>query len=169
MTGMSAGVAELKRRLPHRHPMLLLDRVVQVESGARLIARKAVTCNEPWYERLADDAAERDHDYPAVLLVESCCQAAGLLATWDAPVPDARGDRVMLFGGISGVRISGRVRPGDVVEHQVRLVRSFADTVIFEGRSTVGDETVMEIEQLVIAFRPGSGLATATPATADRT
>jgi len=184
------GFAEIKRVLPHRYPMLLVDRVVEIEPGIRLTARKAVSGNEPWYRDLADDTPATGYAYPPTLLVESWCQAAGLLAasepTWDLagdPTNEPPGGltgepprnpasgldrqdvptgRVLLIGAITGIRFTGDVFPGDLVEHRVRLVRSVGDTAIFEGESLVDGRTVVEVERVVVALRPAAELAGAT-------
>ncbi|MFI9629731.1 3-hydroxyacyl-ACP dehydratase FabZ family protein [Streptomyces sp. NPDC052042] len=162
MSGTPMGTAGIKAVLPHRHPMLLVDRVVGLVPGERLTALKAVTCNEPFYEGLSEKASEEDHDYPRVLVIESWCQAAGVLVAAERPNPDVLSGQVMLFGGISDVRFTGRVRPGDVMEHDVRLTRSLTDTVIFEGECRVNGEVVAEIGRVVMAMRPASELTEGT-------
>lgn len=149
----AARIAEI---LPHRFPMLLVDRVTELEPGRGLTALKAVTVNEPWYRELP-----AGHGYPAVLLIESWCQAAGVLAAWDSPNPDVLSGQVMLFGSMSGIRFHGEVLPGDVVEHHVRLVRALSDTVIFEGESLVAGRRVLEAERVVMAMRPAEVLSAA--------
>ncbi|MCJ1680067.1 beta-hydroxyacyl-ACP dehydratase [Streptomyces sp. APSN-46.1] len=144
--------AEVKRRIPHRHPILLIDRVLDLEPGRHLTALKAVTCGEPWYEAVPDGADDTAYDYPTGLVIESWCQAASLLLTADEPSSGADG-ALMLFGGMSGVRLPRPVRPGDVMRHRVRLSRSFGDTVMYEGESTVDGEAVLEVDQIVIALR----------------
>jgi 3-hydroxyacyl-[acyl-carrier-protein] dehydratase len=158
------GPAEIRRILPHRHPMLLVDRVTDHADGERLAAIKAVTSDEPWYADLPEDLDEQGYDYPAVLVLESWCQSAGLLAAGcrARPADGSRDGLVMLFGGVSDVRYTSRVRPGDVLEHQVRQVRMFSDTAIFEGECLVGGQPVMTVGRLLIAWRPlafGAGLA----------
>ncbi|GHJ36852.1 3-hydroxyacyl-ACP dehydratase FabZ family protein [Streptomyces sp. TS71-3] len=153
----------IKATLPHRFPMLLVDRVVELVPGERLTALKAVTCNEPWYRDVPDGAPEDAYGYPPVLLVESWCQAAGVLAAWDTPNPDVLSGQVMLFGGISGVRFHDQVLPGDVLEHRVRLIRALTDTVIFEGETLADGRTVVEIGRVVMATRPASELAAGGP------
>ncbi|KJS52820.1 3-hydroxyacyl-ACP dehydratase FabZ family protein [Streptomyces rubellomurinus] len=157
-------VAGIKRVLPHRYPMLLVDRVDDLVPGERLTARKAVTANEPWYQDLPEGADDREHAYPSVLLVESWCQAAGVLAAWDLPNPDVLTGQVMLFGGIADVVFHHPVLPGDVLVHHVRLVRSFSDTVIFEGEAAVDGRTVLEIGRVVMAMRPATELTAEQPA-----
>ncbi|MGV4987393.1 3-hydroxyacyl-ACP dehydratase FabZ family protein [Streptomyces sp. NRAIS4] len=152
------GQREIRARLPHRFPMLLVDRLVDVVPGERLVALKAVTCNEPWYEKLGPETPDEDFAYPPALLVESWCQAAGVLATWDAPNPDVLSGQVMLFGGMTGVAFHRPVLPGEVLEHRVRLERRVDDTVLFEGECRSAGEPVMTVERIVMAFRPASAL-----------
>jgi 3-hydroxyacyl-[acyl-carrier-protein] dehydratase len=147
--------------LPHRYPMLLLDRVDEIVAGERLRARKAVTLNEPWYSDLPTSA---DHAYPWVLLVESWGQAAGILAAGDESNPDLRAGMVMLFGSISDARVHGPVLPGDVIEHEVRLMRMFNDTMILEGESRVDGRPVLEVGRAVMALRPAEMLTDPQPA-----
>ncbi|WP_431044257.1 3-hydroxyacyl-ACP dehydratase FabZ family protein [Streptomyces sp. P1-3] len=156
-------VADIKRVLPHRYPMLLVDRVTELVPNERLTALKAVTANEPWYAELADEAPDAEYAYPPVLLVESWCQAAGTLVTWENPNPDVLSGRVMLFAGVSDAEFVRPVLPGDVVEHRVRLSRSIGDAVVFEGESAVGGEVVMRIERVTMAMRPASELTGAAP------
>ncbi|MDX3500813.1 3-hydroxyacyl-ACP dehydratase FabZ family protein [Streptomyces fimicarius] len=158
------GSAELRGLLPHRHPMLLLDRVEELKAGERLVARKAVTNNEPWYADLPQDTPPDGYRYPEVLLTESWCQAAGVLATWDQPNPDVLSGRVMLFGGVSDVRFERPVLPGDVVVHHVRVLRVLPDTMIFEGEALVDGERVMTVERATLAFRPATALTEAVRA-----
>jgi 3-hydroxyacyl-[acyl-carrier-protein] dehydratase len=159
---MAADQPGLRDRLPHRYPMLLVDRVTHCVPGERLTALKAVSCNEPWYAGLPAGTPAEGFAYPRTLLVESWCQAAGALATWDEPNPDVLTGRVMLFGGLSGVEYLRDVHPGEVVEHRVRVSRNLGDTVLFDGTSQVGDETVMTVDRVVMAFRPASELRPGT-------
>ncbi|MBW5420650.1 beta-hydroxyacyl-ACP dehydratase [Streptomyces sp. BG9H] len=143
--------------LPHRYPMLLVDRVEEMVPGERVRAVKAITMNEPWYAGLSADAAL---DYPPSLLIESWGQCAGLLASATAPAPAGQ---VMLFGSVADAEFCLPVLPGDVIEHRVRISRALADSVIFEGSSHRGADTVMSVSRMVMAFRPAELLRTDTP------
>jgi 3-hydroxyacyl-[acyl-carrier-protein] dehydratase len=153
------GVDEIKQILPHRYPMLLVDRVTEIAPGERLTALKAVTVNEPWYA-----GGDTGDAYPMVLVVESWCQAAGVLASWETRQPDVLSGQVMLFGSIADLRFHGPVLPGDVLEHRVRLVRSLTDAAVVEGESLVGDRTVLEVGRVVMALRPASVVLPGTAA-----
>ncbi|MFY1670054.1 3-hydroxyacyl-ACP dehydratase FabZ family protein [Plantactinospora sp. WMMB334] len=161
---MTFGVAEIRRVVPHRYPILLLDRVVELVPGERLTAVKAVSCTEACFQRLGDGAGDRDYAYPATLIVESWAQAGVLLATWEKPNPDVLVGMVGLAGAINNVSFGAPVYPGDLLEHRVRLVKVVGDTVILEGETVVGDRTVMRVGQFVETQRPVSALRPAEPA-----
>ncbi|MFI6096981.1 3-hydroxyacyl-ACP dehydratase FabZ family protein [Lentzea sp. NPDC051213] len=143
-------VTDIRTLLPHRYPMLLVDRVTELVAGSRITAIKAVTCNEPWYARLTNDD---DHGYPEMLLVESWMQAAGLLILL-APGRSTTPGEVMLAGRLSGVEFHRQVLPGDVLRHDVRMVKDLAHTVMVEGECTVDGAPVLTVSRALLAFRP---------------
>ncbi|MGH8877768.1 MAG: 3-hydroxyacyl-ACP dehydratase FabZ family protein [Stackebrandtia sp.] len=153
MNDITLDTTDIRRLLPHRYPMLLVDAVTRLSPGQSLTATKAVTANEPWF------ASETDIVYPQVLLVESWCQAAGVLAVWQLRDSAELSARVPLFGAISHIEFGRTIVPGDLLEHRVRLSRAFSDTWMFEGETTVGDETILTVERVTIAFRPTEDLA----------
>ena len=156
------GPGGIKALLPHRYPMLLVDRVVEVLPGERIVTLKAVTVNEPWFHDLPEDTPDAGYDYPTALLVESWCQAAALLARWDLPAERAVG-KVALFGGMSGVQVLGAVRPGDVVRNEVVLTKNLGDTWIFTGSATVDGTLRLAVGSLMTALRPASVLEGSSP------
>ena len=146
------GIERIKKTLPHRYPILLLDQVLDVVPGQRLTARKVISGNEPWYGLVGTDR-QADHAYPPSLLVESWAQAGVLLGVWEQPNPDVLAGKVELAGVIKDVQFGRPVFPGDVLEHRVRLVRAVGDTSILSGETVVGDETVLTAGQVVVALR----------------
>jgi len=148
--------AELKRLLPHRYPILLVDRVLDVVPGESLVAIKAVTLNEPCYAGLPADAT--DHAYPVGLLIESWCQAAGVLAVHDRPNPDVLAGQVTLFGAITDLELIDEVHPGDVLYHRVRAQKLMSAAAVLEGETLVDGRPVMRVGQVVIALRPAAEL-----------
>lgn len=154
------GIAEIARRIPHRHPMLLVDKVIEVVPGDRLTAIKAVTASEPWFRCDPNATAEFPNHFPPVLLMESLCQAAALLAVWDRPDSTVLPRRTMLLGSVLNVTIHAPVEPGSVIEHQVHLSRDFGDSFLFAGTSYVEGRPVLDIGQVLVALRP---IPTAAP------
>ncbi|MFC0432509.1 3-hydroxyacyl-ACP dehydratase FabZ family protein [Kutzneria buriramensis] len=147
------GVDRIKRIIPHRHPILLVDRVSTVEPGRSLVAHKAVTAAEPCYQRLGDDTPAGGYAYPISLLLESWAQSAVLLACWEQPNPDVLAGKVELAAGIAGVRLLRPVYPGHTVEHRVEIVRSVDDAAVVAGGSLVDDQTVLEVKRFTVALR----------------
>jgi 3-hydroxyacyl-[acyl-carrier-protein] dehydratase len=151
-------VDEIKRVLPHRYPMLLVDRITELVPGERASGLKAVTCNEPWYEAVPDTAPAEAYHYPWTVLLESWCHVAGVLVAWEDPNPDVLDGMAMLLGGVTDAEYHRPVLPGDVVEHHVRLARQVGETYMFEGESLVGDATVLTVGRLVMTMRPAAQL-----------
>ncbi len=149
---------EVRRLLPHRYPMLLVDRVLDVVPGERITSVKAVTLNEPWYARLAPDASDEQFAYPESLLIESWGQSAGLLGLLSSAAANDLAGQVMLFGSAAGIEFRRRVFPGDLLEHRVRLARTFDDNLIFEGDSRVAGHPVITVARMVMAFRSAEQL-----------
>lgn len=155
---MNVTLPQLRRLLPHRYPILLVDRVLDVVPGEHIATVKAVTCNEPWYADLGDEVTDEELAYPSTLLVESWAQSAGVLAMLTAGGPEALRDKVMLLGSVSGVDFHEPVYPGDVVEHRIGLRRDMGETMIFDGESLVAGRTVVTVTSAVMAFRPAEQL-----------
>lgn len=153
----TAGVQAL---LPHRYPVSLVDRVLSAVPGERITAVKAVTCNEPCFAHDGPAPPVEWFRYPESLLVESWGQVAGILAilTGRDAGRDVMAGKVMLLGSVSGVDFHAPVRPGDVVEHEVRLVREVTDTMIFEGHGRVAGKPVLSVTSAVMALRPAETL-----------
>ena len=148
---------DLRAVLPHRFPMLLLDRVLTLVPGEQIVAIKAVTCNEPWYARLdltIDGAGLR---YPRFLLVESLLQASAALA--GASSPGMRGgEGVTLVGAVVGLRFHSDAYPGDMVTHRVRMIHAGGGAGIYQAASAVGHTPLLTIDRLVTAVRPAGAL-----------
>lgn len=102
------GIEEIQRYLPHRYPMLLIDRVLELEKGRRILASKNVTINEQVFA----GHFPIKPIFPGVLIIEAMAQAAGVLGF--ASVDKQPGDeRLYLFAGVDGARFKRPVVPGD--------------------------------------------------------
>ena len=103
--------------LPHRHPFLLVDRVIELEPMKRLVALKSVTINEPFFAGHFPGHPVM----PGVLVLEALAQAAALLAK--KSVPAQTDDRVTYLMAIDNARFRRPVLPGDRLELRVEVVR----------------------------------------------
>jgi 3-hydroxyacyl-[acyl-carrier-protein] dehydratase len=128
--------ADIMRILPHRYPFLLVDRVVELEPGKRIVAIKAVTANEPQFTGHFPDRPIM----PGVLMVEALAQAAGIAVI---TLPEYRG-KLGLFAGIDKCRFKRMVVPGDTLrlEATVEKLRGVFGRVRAVG--TVDGEVAVE-------------------------
>ncbi|MCX2732048.1 3-hydroxyacyl-ACP dehydratase [Saccharopolyspora sp. NFXS83] len=147
------GQAGIRATIPHRHPILLVDRVVSVDPGARIRTRKAISGTEHCYAGLPEDAPEAEYAYPLSRLLESWAQSAVLLASWQRPNADVLTGQVELLTGLRGVELLEPVFPGDVVEHEVIAVRELPDAAIFRGECAVDGRIAVRVGQLTVARR----------------
>lgn len=134
-------IHQILKLLPHRYPILLVDRVLEVESGQRIKALKNVTINEPFF------TGHFPHRpvMPGVLMLEAMAQAAALLTFHTLGVmPDDK--TVYYFAGIDGARFKRPVEPGDQLVMDVTLERAKAGIYKFKGTTRVGDEVACEAE-----------------------
>lgn len=142
--------AALRALLPHRHPMILLDRVEAVVPGESLRAVKAISGCEPCYRDAPPDADTDWYAYPFSLLLESFGQAAAVL--WLLGAPHEHG--LPMFAAAKDCRPLAPVRPGDVVVHHVELEQTVHGAAFATGTSWVGRTRVAEYVQLMAVVRP---------------
>ena len=138
---MMMDIHQILRKLPHRYPFLLVDRVLEVEKGKRIVALKNVTINEPFF------GGHFPHRpvMPGVLMLEALAQAAALLAfeTLGTTLDD---NTVYYFVGIDGARFKRPVEPGDQLTLAVTLDRMRSGIFKFKARALVGTELAVEAE-----------------------
>ncbi len=134
-------IHQILKKLPHRYPFLLVDRVLEVEAGKSIKALKNVSINEPQFTGHFPNRPV----FPGVLILEAMAQAAGILAfeTVGAELDD---DTVYYFAGIDGARFKRPVEPGDQLVMDITLERMKAGIFKFKGVTRVGDELACEAE-----------------------
>ena len=135
------------KQLPHRYPLLLVDRVLELDKGKTIRALKNVTINEPFFEGHFPHRPVM----PGVLMLEALAQAAALLA-FDALDMSPSDDMVYYFAGIDGARFKRPVEPGDQLMLDVELLRMKAGIFKFQARASVAGELAVEAE-LTCAMR----------------
>ena len=134
-------IHQILKQLPHRYPILLVDRVVELEKGVSIKAIKNVSINEPFF------LGHFPHRpvMPGVLMLEALAQAAALLsfATLDVTPDD---QTVYYFAGIDGARFKRPVEPGDQLILQAQIDRMKAGIFKFKAQALVGTELAVEAE-----------------------
>jgi 3-hydroxyacyl-[acyl-carrier-protein] dehydratase len=140
-------IHQILKQLPHRYPILLVDRVLEMDKGKSIKAIKNVSINEPFF------LGHFPHRpvMPGVLMLEALAQAAALLA-FDTlgVVPDDK--TVYYFAGIDGARFKRPVEPGDQLVLDVTLDRAKAGIFKFSAKASVDGQTAVEA-QLMCTMR----------------
>jgi 3-hydroxyacyl-[acyl-carrier-protein] dehydratase len=150
------GAREIANRLPHRPPILLVDRARAGADGRTLQAHKLVSLNEPCYGQAGQVGMAPELDYPAALLIESFVQACALLVMQVRPVVPEHD--VLILGGVREARFHGGAGPGTCVRHDVALKWLVADTALLSGTSRVGARVIAQFKDVLAAVRPVHGI-----------
>ena len=144
-------VRRVMAALPHRFPMLLVDRVETIEVDRRIVATKAVTINEPFFAGHFPDRPIM----PGVLIVEALAQAAGVLAVESLGLSGS--GKLVYFMAIDGAKFRTPVEPGVLLRLEVDFVQKRATVCKFAGRALVGDKLAAEANfTAMIADPPAS-------------
>ena len=137
----SGGPLDIRRvmaALPHRYPMLLVDRVESLEVDQRIIAIKAVTINESFFQGHFPGRPIM----PGVLIVEALAQAAGVLAVESLGL--ANSGKLVYFMAIDGAKFRSPVEPGVLLKLEVEFVQKRSSVCKFAGRATVDGKLAAE-------------------------
>ena len=141
-------IHEILEYLPHRYPMLLVDRVLECEAGKRILAIKNVSINEPFF------VGHFPHHpvMPGVLVIEAMAQAAAIL-TFKTIGHKQDDQSVYYFVGIDEARFKRPVGPGDQLRLEVSIERNVRGMWKFRAEARVGDAVVAEA-RLMCTIRP---------------
>ena len=142
---MTMNIHEILQYLPHRYPFVLLDRVLSLEVGHRIVAVKNVTMNEPYFPGHFPYYPVM----PGVLIIEALAQAAAVLSfkTINTKPND---DSVYYFAGIDKARFKKPVSPGDQLILTVTITRLLKGIARYSGIAEVDGVIVAEAEMMCI-------------------
>lgn len=142
-------IDEIREILPHRYPMLLVDRILEI-SDTRVVGIKNVTANEPFFQGHFPNYPIM----PGVLVVEAMAQCGGVLALREMADRD---EKVVLFASIDECRFRAPVTPGDQLRLELEILRRRGGIVKMRGKAYVGDRLVAEaVLMCSIAERPAA-------------
>ena len=125
--------------LPHRYPMLLVDRVLELEPGKRIVALKNVSMDEP----ILQGHFPGHPIMPGVLILEAMAQAGAILLLHEMP-PEARARSLHYFAAIERARFRRPVVPGDQIRYEIELLRAKLGTSKLFGRALVDGAVAAE-------------------------
>ena len=141
MTTPILDIHKILKKLPHRYPMLLVDRVLEFEAHVRIKAIKNVTINEPFF---AGHFPVRPV-MPGVLMLEALAKTAALLS-FESMGQEPGDDTVVYFVGIDGARFKRPVEPGDQLVLEATIERVRGGIHKYKARASVDGETAVESE-----------------------
>ena len=129
-------IDEIQNILPHRPPILLVDRIEELEPGSRAVGRKCVTMNEPFFQGHFPGKAVM----PGVIILEALAQtgAVALLTC------EEHKGKLAYFGAMDKVKFKRQVVPGDVLELQVEITKLKGDFGVGKAVAYVGDQVAVE-------------------------
>ncbi|MEN8260397.1 MAG: 3-hydroxyacyl-ACP dehydratase FabZ [Pseudomonadota bacterium] len=128
--------------MPHRYPFLLVDRVLEIVEGEKIVALKNVTINEPFFQGHFPGMPIM----PGVLIVEAMAQAGGVLFL--ATMPQEKKDHIFYFMGMDKVRFRKPVTPGDQLIFEVSILRKRSKALKMAATASVDNKKVAEAELL---------------------
>ncbi|MAT52535.1 MAG: 3-hydroxyacyl-[acyl-carrier-protein] dehydratase FabZ [Porticoccaceae bacterium] len=132
-------IKQIKALLPHRYPFLLVDRVVELVPGERILAYKNITANEEVFNGHFPQAPI----FPGVMIIEAMAQAAGVLG-FATVGKQAEDNKLYLFAGVDGVRFKRPVVPGDRLMLEASIDSVKRNIWRFKCRATVDDRLACE-------------------------
>ena len=134
-------INEIKKYIPHRYPFLLVDRIIELEVGKRVVGLKNVTVNEPFFPGHFPHSPVM----PGVLIIEALAQAAAVLAfKTEGTVPDE--NSMVYFASVDNVRFKRPVVPGDQLILEAEIVRTIRNIWKFKAIARVEGEVATEAE-----------------------
>jgi len=133
-------VRRVMAALPHRYPMLLVDRVEELHRDERIVATKAVTINEGFFAGHFPDRPIM----PGVLIVEALAQAAGVLAVESLGLTGS--GKLVYFMAIDGAKFRAPVEPGVLLRLEVEFVQKRATVCKFAGKAWVGEQLAAQAD-----------------------
>ncbi len=132
-------IGSIMKVMPHRYPFLLVDRILELESGQRVTGLKNVTINEPFFM-----GHFPGHPImPAVLITEAMAQVGGVLLMSSVPDPETK---LVYFSGIDNARFRRPVTPGDQIRFELEMVKMRGPICKMKGVAKVDGELVAEAD-----------------------
>lgn len=129
---------QIQEIIPHRYPFLLIDKILELESGKKAVGIKAVTASEYYFQ----GHFPQEHVMPGVLIIEALAQTGAVCIL---SLEENKG-KIPYFAGINKARFKAKVKPGDVLTLEVEIIKSRANIGIGKAIAKIGDKVAVEAE-----------------------
>jgi 3-hydroxyacyl-[acyl-carrier-protein] dehydratase len=149
MESVVMNVQQIEKLLPHRYPFLLVDRVIALEPGKRIVGVKCVSSNEPFFPGHFPEMKVM----PGVLILEALAQCAALMTLPGLSEEQRRG-KVIFFMAIDGARFRKPVVPGDRLELECTMLKNKGSIIKARGEARVDGQVVAEGEFMAMMTDP---------------
>ena len=133
------GIEAILKALPHRYPMLLVDRILEVQGREKIIGIKNVTFNEPFFQGHFPGHPVM----PGVLIIEAMAQCGGMLLMGTVEQPETK---VVYFMSLDAVKFRRPVVPGDQLRFEVEMLQFSGRRCRMRGKAYVEDKVAAEAE-----------------------
>ena len=133
-------IKEILKLLPHRYPFVLVDRILEVKHGEKIIGLKNVTINEPFFQ----GHFPTEPIMPGVLILEGMAQAGAILAYLTDM--EEYGGKLVYFAGLDGVRFRQKVVPGDQLIFEITITKRKSKLFKLDGKAFVNKKLVTEAQ-----------------------
>jgi beta-hydroxyacyl-ACP dehydratase FabZ len=139
------GIQEIMDTLPHRYPFLLIDKIVEMEMGKRVVGIKNVTMNEPFFQ-----GHFPGHPImPGVLILEAMAQTGGVLALKSVPQDQVK-NKVIYFMSIDKAKFRKPVVPGDQLRFELDVIKQRSNIMSLKAQALVSGAVVAEAELMAM-------------------
>ncbi|HJP18433.1 MAG TPA: 3-hydroxyacyl-ACP dehydratase FabZ [Nitrospinota bacterium] len=136
-------INEIKKRIPHRYPFLLVDKIIEMEKGKRVVGIKNVSTNEPFFE----GHFPKFPVMPGVLIIEGMAQTACVFASVEM---EKNSESIAYFMGIDKAKFRKPVVPGDQLRFELDVIKRRGTIYRFRGNAFVEGKLVAEAEVMAM-------------------